>query len=69
MCQVQITASRFCGSFSGVFTEYSVVGLEAGRRCDLLGGIEIGFYSAELPGAWFLDYDGQFICDEIVQDG
>jgi hypothetical protein len=52
--------------FSGLSVKYSVVGLEARRRCHLPGGVEVGFHRSELSGAGILHDDGQSLRHEIV---
>lgn len=44
--------------FSGLSFKYSIVGLEARRRCYLLGRIEVGFHRSELLGAGIFHDDG-----------
>lgn len=55
--------------FSGLFTEHSIVGLETRWWCHLFGRIKIRFYRSKLPGSRLFDYDGEFICHEVFQNG
>lgn len=54
---------------SGLLTKHSIVGLEAGRRCYMPGGVETRLHCAILPCAWLQHDDGQSLRDAFLQDG
>lgn len=58
-----------CPLHTGIPTQHSVVGLEAGRWRHLSGGTQTRLHRTELPGARFLHNDGQPVRYEVVQNG